>query len=531
MALLRTILCVAACAAWVALHAPPAAAQKYGGVLQALLPGNPPSLSVHEMTSQWTTSPMAPVYNNLVLYDQLQARESLETVLPDAAERWSWSADGTALTFTLRPGIAFHDGKPLTSRDVKHTFDLARGLGQPKLRLSPRKDWYRNVREIVTNGDHEVTFKLGHPQPSLLAMLATGYSAIYPAHVPSADWRIKATGSGPFILTDYKADQHLVLVKNKGYWVRGRPYLDGIRFNIIRAQMSQIAAFQAGQLALNPPLGTGRPFMLALKKVAPHLLFPETPTTVFPAVFANPKVKPWDDRRLWQVLNLALDREAFIKTVFQHGAVMGGANLPAPSGAWGLPKERLLTIPGFAQDANRKEQARKLMAALGYGPDHPLTTKLAVRDSSKFNIDSAVWVASALKDVWIEAELRHMETAAFAAALARRDFTLGIHSSGSAADDPDVAFSEHFSCGSPRNYSDYCVEASEQLYARQSALTDLGARQALVRDIDERLMRDVARVVLGYVVDYNAMQPYVKNYVAHQTVNSSMRMQDVWLDR
>ncbi|MBI4081466.1 MAG: ABC transporter substrate-binding protein [Candidatus Lambdaproteobacteria bacterium] len=531
MTLIRSAVAILVVVVATGLSATAVQAQKYGGVLQALLIGNPPSLSMHEETSFFMVFPMAPVFNNLVAFDPDVARESLETVLPDAAERWSWSADGKSVTFALRSGIRWHDGKPLTAADVKRTYDLVRGIGTPKLRLSPRKDWYANVKEVVTNGDREVTFRLGHPQPSLLAMLATGYSAIYPAHIAPPEWRIKATGTGPFVLKEYKRDQYLVLEKNKDYWVRGRPYLDGIRYNIIRVQSSQIAAFQAGQVDVNSPLSTGRPFMVALREVAPHLKFVETPVTVFPAVFANPKVKPWDDRRLWQVLNLALDREAYIKTVFQGGAVMGGANLSPPAGAWGLPKERLLTIPGYAPGANRKEEARKMMASLGYGPNNPLKTKLTVRGDTKFNVDTGVWVAGNLKEVWIEVELRQMETATFFAALARRDFVLGTHSSASAADDPDVAFSEHFSCGSPRNYSDYCVEASQQLYAKQSAMTDHAARLRQVQDIDEKLMRDVARVVLGYMVDYNAMQPYVKNYVPHQTLYSYMRMQDTWLDK
>ncbi|MBI4081467.1 MAG: ABC transporter substrate-binding protein [Candidatus Lambdaproteobacteria bacterium] len=514
-----------------ALGVPPAGAQKYGGVLRAMLTANPPSLSVHEETSFFAVFPTAPVYNNLVLFDPLQARESLETVQLELAQSWSWSADRSSLTFTLRQGVTWHDGKPFTSRDVKHTFDLVRGIGEPKLRLSPRKQWYANVREIRTNGDQEVTFVLNRPQPSLLAMLATGYGAIYPAHIPSADWRIRAVGTGPFVMKEYVRDQHVTLQKNKDYWVQARPYLDGIRYTVLRARATRIPAFQSGQVDINTPLETSRPFMLALKEAVPGLNYVETPLTGFPAVFANSKLKPWDDRRLWQVLNLALDREAFVKTVFQGGVVIGGANLPPPAGAWGLPSDRLMAIPGYAPNPNRKEEARKIMASLGYGPGNLLRTKLTVRGDTQFNVDTGVWVASNLKDVWILAELRQMETATFFAALARRDFALGIHSSASAADDPDVAFYEHFSCGSPRNYSDYCVEEVQKLYDRQSVMTNAAARLKLVHDIDERLMRDVARVVLGYLVDYNAMRPYVKNYVPHQTLFSFYRMQDVWLDK
>lgn len=509
----------------------PATAQKYGGTLQVLMAVNPPSLSVHEETTYYSVVAAGPMFNNLLLYDPLRAPESLATVQPELAESWSWTAEGTALTFRLRQGVSFHDGRPLTARDVKHTLDLARGLGQPKLRIAPRKDWFRNIEEIATRGDREVTFRLKRPQPSLLAMLATGYGAVYPAHIASVEWRTNAVGSGPFRIKEYVRDQYLALEKNPAYWVQGRPYLDAIRYHIIRARASQIAAFAAGQVDLNTSGQTNRPFMLAFKAAAPHLKFVETPLTVFRAVFGNAKVKPWDDRRMWQVLNLALEREGFLKTVFQGGAVLSGAMLPPPAGAWGLPRERLMTIPGYAPNPNVKEEARRIMASLGYSASNPLKTKLTVRGDTRDNVDTAVWVAGNLKEVWIEAELRQMETATFFRALAKFDYALAIHGSSTAADDPDAVFNEHYSCGSPRNYSLYCVEAVQQMFGRQSEMADAAQRLALVQEIDERLMRDVARVLLGHSLDYNAMQPYVMNFVPHQTLHSFLRMQEVWLDK
>ncbi|MBI4081465.1 MAG: ABC transporter substrate-binding protein [Candidatus Lambdaproteobacteria bacterium] len=512
------------------LAARPALAQKYGGVLQGVLLANPGSLSIPEELF-FTVVPLTPMFNNLVVFDPLNSRASLDSVRPELAESWSWSADRKSLVFRLRQGVKFHDGQPLTSKDAKHTFDLGRGKGEPKLRISPRKDWFSNVEEIATDGDREVIFRLRRPQPSLVAMLATGYAAVYPAHIPVADWRTKAIGTGPFTLKEYKRDQYLVLEKNPEYWVPGRPYMNGIRYTVIRARPTRLAAFQAGHADLNFPLETPRPFMAALKQAAPNLKFAESPRLTFPAVFANPKVKPWDDRRMWQVLNLAIDREAFVKTVFQGGAVVGGANLPPPGGAWGLPKDRLMAIPGYAPDPDRKEKARQIMAALGYAADHPLKTKLVVRGDTQFNVDSAVWVVSQLKEVWIDAELTPKETATFFATLARREFALGVHSSGSATDDPDVTFYEHYACRSPRNYSDYCVEEMQKLYATQSEMFDPAQRMELVQSIDERLMRDVARVILGYLVDYNAMQSYVMNLVPHQGGYSYMRLQEVWLDK
>jgi hypothetical protein len=116
------------------------------------------------------------VFNNLVMFDQHAKQNSMQSVVPDLATGWSWSEDGTQLTFPLREGVKWHDGKPFTASDVKCTWDLLTGKSTEKLRLNPRKSWYRNLAEVTTNGDYEITFHLQRPQPAFVALLASGYS-------------------------------------------------------------------------------------------------------------------------------------------------------------------------------------------------------------------------------------------------------------------------------------------------------------------------------------------------------------------
>src|SRR3546814_4371881 len=99
----------------------PALAQKSGGILKVYHRDSPPSMSIHEEATNSTVQPMMSVMNNLVLFDQLKPINSLDTIVPDLAESWSWSDDGTKLTFKLREGVKWHDGKPFTSADVTCT--------------------------------------------------------------------------------------------------------------------------------------------------------------------------------------------------------------------------------------------------------------------------------------------------------------------------------------------------------------------------------------------------------------------------
>src|SRR6202166_4876137 len=159
-----------------------AAGQKTGGVLKVFHRDSPASMSIHEEATWSTIMPMMGVFNNLVLYDQHIKQNSLATIRPDLAESWSWSEDGKDLTFKLRHGVTWHDGKPFTAADVKCTWDLLLGRGKEKLRLNPRETWYLNLAEVTTTGDDEATFHMKRPQPAFLALLASGDSPVYPAH-------------------------------------------------------------------------------------------------------------------------------------------------------------------------------------------------------------------------------------------------------------------------------------------------------------------------------------------------------------
>src|ERR1700738_3724292 len=145
-------------------------AQKAGGTLKISFFDNPASMSLHEEATGAALRPMMGVFNNLVMYDQHVAQNSPDSIIPDLATSWSWSEDGKELTFPLRQGVKWHDGKPFTANDVKCTWDLLMGTGSEKLRVNPRKSWYSNVESISSKGDYEITFRLKQPQPALLAL-------------------------------------------------------------------------------------------------------------------------------------------------------------------------------------------------------------------------------------------------------------------------------------------------------------------------------------------------------------------------
>jgi len=119
--------------------AEPAFAQKSGGILRVHAGDSPPSMSMLEEVDAVPARATMGVFNNLVMFDQHVKQNSMRSIVPDLATGWSWSEDGKELTFSLRQGVKWHDGRPFTAKDVKCTWELLTGKSSEKLRLDPRK--------------------------------------------------------------------------------------------------------------------------------------------------------------------------------------------------------------------------------------------------------------------------------------------------------------------------------------------------------------------------------------------------------
>src|SRR6186713_3175928 len=245
--------------------AAPAQQPKSGGILRMYHRENPPSMSIHEEATYSVNVSSMPIYSNLVIFDQHKAQNSVETIQPELATSWQWSEDGKALTFKLREGVKWHDGKPFTSADVKCTFEMLSGKSQNRFRKNPRKDWFANVTEVTTKGDLEATFHLSRPQPAILAMLASGYTPIYACHVTAAQQRTNPVGTGPFKFVELKQNESIKLTKNPDYFKKGLPYLDGIEYTILPNRSTAILGFVAGRFDITFPTEVSIPLLKDMK--------------------------------------------------------------------------------------------------------------------------------------------------------------------------------------------------------------------------------------------------------------------------
>ena len=514
------------------LSAASASAQKRSGTLKIFFFDSPASMSIHEEYTIASQGPMMGVFNNLVIYDQNVQQAGLDSIVPDLASAWSWNAEGTELAFTLRQSVNWHDGKPFTAQDIKCTWDLLLDRGKDKLRINPRKTWYGNLEEIVVEGDYRVIFRLKRRQPSLLAMLASGFSPVYPCHVPPAQMRQAPIGTGPFKFVEFRRNEMIRVTRNLDYWKKDRPFLDGIDWQIIKNPATGVLAFVAGQVDMTSPYFLQVPMIKDIRARAPLATCALPPSNVQRNVILNRTAPPFNNAEMRRAVALTVDRKAFIDTLTQGAGQIGGVLLAPPEGIWGMPEGLMVRLPGYHPDVPKnRAEARKIMEKLGYGPSNRLKLKVSTRDIAPFR-DPAVLLIDQLKEIYIDAELETVDTTGWFPKVVRKDYTIGLNLTGNGIDDPDQTLYENYKCGSGSNYDGYCNTEIDKLIDEQSMEVNQAKRNIMVFEIERRLAEDVARPILYHNRSGTCWHPYVKGYTPMiNGIYNNHRMEGVWLDR
>ena len=507
-------------------------AQKSGGILKVGQFDSPAGMSILEESSNTSEGPMMGVFNNLVLYDQHVPQNSLQSIRPDLATEWSWDQDRTRLTFNLRHGVKWHDGKPFTAADVKCTWDLLQGHASDKLRLNPRKSWYRNVQSVTTNRDDQVTFQLERPQPALLALLASGWAPIYPCHVGPRDMRQHPIGTGPFKFVEFKPNEVIRVVRNPEYWKPGRPYLDGIEYRIIKNPATRVLALASGEIDMIHPYSVTPSLLKEVISQTQQAICELVPQNVSRDLLVNRSRPPFDNRGLRQAMALSLDRKSFVDILEDGKGDIGAAMLPPPEGRWGMPLEMVAALPGYALDvAKNRAKARQIMQGLGWGPDRPLPVKVSTRNITPL-VNAAVVLIDQLKQIYIDGELEPVDNAQWFTKIMRHDYAVALGLTFNAVDDPDQTFYETYACGSENNPDGYCNPEIDRLIDRQSAELDEQRRKELVWEIERRLAADDARPIILHSRQATCRQPYVKGFdPIVNSVYNGWRFEDLWLDK
>ncbi len=297
------------------------------------------------------------------LFDRLTWIRPDQSVVPELATSWEHSADFREWTFSLRPDVQFHDGRPFTARDVVRTFQriLNPKLGSQAYRilalsLDPNGIW--------ATDDHTVKFTCKAPFWNLPAIASNTHASIVPEDSPLDSYIAHPVGTGPFALKDFHPGNHLFAIRNEHYWRTGYPKLDAIRFFNVGDVTQRIAGMISGQfdliLSLTPVVAQSikddRRFAIATVKSGNCLNL-------------NMRVdrKPFDDNRVRQAVKLACNRGELVKQIWLGDALEGSDQPISPvNRIWG----------GIAPPKYDIARAKQLLAAAGFanGVDVTLVT-------------------------------------------------------------------------------------------------------------------------------------------------------------
>jgi peptide/nickel transport system substrate-binding protein len=176
---------------------------------------------------------------------------------------------------------------------------------------------------------------LKRPQTSFLALLASGWSPVYPCHVSPRDMRQHPIGTGPFKFVEFKPNQSITVTRNPDYWKPARPYLDGIEWTIIKDLSTRTLAFTAGRGDLI--YGVLIPQLKDIKSQLPDAICDVVPANVSRNLLVNRDKPPFDNPKIRRAMSLSLDRKAFIDILYQGQGDIGGAMQPPQRGCGACP--------------------------------------------------------------------------------------------------------------------------------------------------------------------------------------------------
>jgi peptide/nickel transport system substrate-binding protein len=496
-----------------------------GGILNVALAANPPSLDMHQEQTFAVAQPLGPIYNNLIVFDP----HNYPQIIGDLAKSWTVSDDTLTYTFTLHEGVKFHDDSPLTSADVKASWD--RMVFPPEGVVSPRRGNYPMIKSIEAPDPATVVFHLHYPSPSFLTNIAHPANFIYAKKYLDQDqqWYKKNTmGSGPFKLKQYVHGASFEMERNPKYWKPGLPYLDGIKYYIITDDGARGKAIRAGrvdvELRFLPPSEVD-----AIKaQMGDKVVVADIQNIGNFGVTFNVDKKPFDDERVRKALSLALDRYDMLTTLrsFTNLAAVGG--IMHPGSKWALSQEELQQFPGFGKDheANLKE-AKRLLAEAGY--PNGFKTVLTNRNIKIPYIDLAVYIISAWKKIGVEAEHKVEESATWSKSRVARDFELLVDPYGSATvGDPDEML-DKFVTGASENWGRLSDPVVDKLFEQQSQEMDEQKRIELVKQIDRRILEKAWRIPGLWTSRLEVRSAKIRNYTPQPSHWMNRRFEDVWL--
>jgi len=433
-----------------------------------------------------------------LIFSGLLARDAQMNLHGDLAESWQ-TPDPLSYVFHLKPNIHFHDGHPLTSADVKSTFDFILSPANK----SPKRGGFRMIEKIETPDSLTVVFHLKEPYASFLWNLIPSAAGIVPANA-APDFSRHPIGTGPFRFVSQSQDDEVVLARNPSYFAAApeitrvpgfaltNPDVKTIRFRIVPDAVVRALELRKGSADLEMSSLSADLIPVLVRR--PSLALSERPGTNFAYLGINFQDPLLCKREVREALAFATDREALVKFLL-HGQARVADGILAPN-HWAYE-------PNVAQYPADTPRAEKLLDAAGYprganGMRFHLTLKTSTEEQARL-------IGAALQEQWrkagIELELRPLELATLLSDSIRGNFQLTFLRWVGANNDPDVfefVFSSKRFPPDGANRGRYRNPRIDALTDQIRVETDRDKRKALCSEVQKILADDLPYIPMWF---------------------------------
>ncbi len=503
---------------------------KRGGILKFVVPDEPPSFDGHKETTFALIHPIAPFYSVLIRVDPdnpatfTDFKCDLCTAMPTPTD------GGKTYTFKIRKGVKFHDGTPLTAKDVHASFERIIFPKDPS--YSARQAQFSMVESVTAPDDETVVFKLKYPSGGFIPSLATPFNFIYSKAILDKDqrWYEKnVMGSGPFVFESREAGAVVRGKRNPDYYHPGQPYLDGFEAIFAKTQTLRVQSIRGDQASIEfrglPPKSRDD-LVAALGK---DITVQESAWNCVLLVTPNHEKKPFDDPRVRRALSLAIDRWGGAESLSKIAVVKPVGGVVFPAHPLAASKEELQQIAGFWPDIKKsREEARRLLKEAGAAG---LKFTLANRAIDQPYTIVGTWLIDQWRQVGLIVTQKMDATGPFYAALHSGAFDVTLDFNCQSVVNPLIDASK-FLPTAGNQYGRFQDEELTKLYDAMNRTSDVAEQKRLMRVYEKRVLDEQAHnLITLWWYRIIAHRSYVKGWKITASHYLNQDLSGVWLDK
>lgn len=432
------------------------------------------SLDPHKAVAAGTHEVLFNIFEGLVKPDEDG------NLNPAVASNYTVNETGDVYTFTLRDGITFHNGNKVTVDDIVYSVKRSAGLLEESADIN-KNTALQSLVSVEASDDKTVVLTLSEPDTELPAYLTASDCAIIPA-----DYKEQATspvGTGPFKFVSYAPLESLIMEKNDAYWnEEGKAKIDKATFKICSNADSAFLELQSGGIDIFPYLTDEQAKQLSTDTFQVEI----GNMNLVQGLFLNNKMAPFDNQKVREAMNYAINREAIIEMVAGgNGTVIGSNMFPGLANYYNEEVASLYTVD--------VDKAKALLEEAGYADGFTFT--ITVPSNYQYHVDTAQVMVEQLKQVGITAEINLIDWSTWLSDVyTDRNYQATVIGLDGNLSPKDLL--ERYQSKAGNNFVNYSSEEFDTLFAKAAATTDQEEKEALYKQLQEKLASDSASVYL-----------------------------------